>query len=180
MSYGRANQQWSTFSRMWYIINAYKQPPGKIASITARYLEGRHKPIYHPMSDCGDHVVIVNTKEIAYAGNKWEQKVFSSHTGRKKGFLQMQAYVIHGLDPTWIVRKAVYSALPKTSMKHRRGMFTRAHFFEDENVPDYILQNIVGEIQAPRRIPKSIQEYSEEEIKNFPRLWIPPPDLILD
>jgi len=52
-----------------------------MAALVCQYVEGKHKPIYHPLSDVGDHVVVVNAKEIAFSGNKWEQKVFWNHTG---------------------------------------------------------------------------------------------------
>ncbi|KAG8133914.1 putative 39S ribosomal protein, partial [Naja naja] len=72
--------QWATFARTWYLLDGWMQPPGKLAAIASVRLEGKHKPIYHAMSDLGDHVVIINTRHIAFSGNKWEQKVYSSHT----------------------------------------------------------------------------------------------------
>ena len=74
-------QQWCTFSRVWYLINADRQPLGTFAKVVAARLQGIHKPIYAPASDVGDHVVVVNAKEIALSGNKWEQKTYRSHTG---------------------------------------------------------------------------------------------------
>ncbi|KAL7886435.1 hypothetical protein AOLI_G00041560 [Acnodon oligacanthus] len=76
-----AQTQWATFARSWYLIDARMQPPGKIASMCSVRLQGKHKPIYHALSDVGDHVVVMNTRHIAFSGNKWEQKVYSSHTG---------------------------------------------------------------------------------------------------
>ncbi|MGH0141767.1 UNVERIFIED_CONTAM: hypothetical protein FKN15_074654 [Acipenser sinensis] len=51
-------------------------------------------------SDCGDHVVVMNTRHIAFSGNKWEQKVYSSHTGYPGGFKQVTAAQLHQKDPT--------------------------------------------------------------------------------
>ncbi|KAM9304657.1 large ribosomal subunit protein uL13m isoform 3-T3 [Morus bassanus] len=99
-SYTKAAQQWATFARAWYLLDAKMQPPGKIAAATVIRLEGRHKPIYHALSDCGDHVVIINTRHIAFSGNKWEQKVYSSHTGYPGGFKQVTATQLHLKDPT--------------------------------------------------------------------------------
>ncbi|KAG9333103.1 hypothetical protein JZ751_013482 [Albula glossodonta] len=65
------------------------QPPGKIANMCSVRLQGKHKPIYHALSDCGDHVVVMNTRHIAFSGNKWEQKVYSSHSGYPGGFKQV-------------------------------------------------------------------------------------------
>ncbi|KAG8564487.1 hypothetical protein GDO81_016486, partial [Engystomops pustulosus] len=49
-SYSRAAQQWATFSRVWYVIDANMQPPGKIAAMCATRLQGLHKPVYHAYS----------------------------------------------------------------------------------------------------------------------------------
>ncbi|XP_078492329.1 large ribosomal subunit protein uL13m-like [Ciona intestinalis] len=180
MSFGRANQQWSTFSKAWYLLNADRQPPGKVADVAAKYLMGMHKPIYHPTSRVGDHVVIINAKEIAYSGNKWEEKTFHSHTGRKKGRLMMRAFEVHELDPTWIVKRYVYRRLPKGSSggMYKRNLFQKVHVFADENIPEEIKENISFVIPQPRRVFKGITDYTQEEIDNFPKLWIPSPDFL--
>ena len=74
-------KQWCTFARVWYLINADRQPAGSLAKVVSNHLQGIHKPMYSPSSDVGDHVVVVNAKEIALSGNKWEQKTFHSNTG---------------------------------------------------------------------------------------------------
>ncbi|XP_077127273.1 large ribosomal subunit protein uL13m isoform X2 [Ranitomeya variabilis] len=175
-SYSRAAQQWATFSRVWYVIDANMQPPGKIASICAAYLQGSHKPVYHAQSDCGDHVVVKNTRHIAFSGNKWEQKVYSSHTGYPGGFKQVPAFVLHRKDPTAIVRLATNGMLPKNL--YRRTMMQRLHLFPEENIPEEILKNLVTELKQPRIIPRRMDEYSPEEIEAFPKLWIPAPDFL--
>ncbi|XP_025911475.1 39S ribosomal protein L13, mitochondrial isoform X1 [Apteryx rowi] len=123
-------QQWATFARAWYLLDARMQPPGKIAAVTAVRLEGRHKPIYHALSDCGDHVVIINTRHIAFSGNKWEQKVYSSHSGYPGGFKQVTATQLHMKDPTAIVKLTIYRMLPKNLQ--RRTMMQRLHLFPDD------------------------------------------------
>ncbi|KAG9471531.1 large ribosomal subunit protein uL13m [Eleutherodactylus coqui] len=175
-SYSRAAQQWATFSRMWYIIDATMQPPGKIAAMCALRLQGLHKPVYHAVSDCGDHVVVKNTRHIAFSGNKWEQKVYSSHTGYPGGFKQITAATLHRKDPTAIVRKAVYGMLPKNL--HRRTLMLRLHIFPEAEIPEEILKNLVEELKQPRIIPRRLNEYSKEEIETFPRLWIPSMDYL--
>ncbi|XP_026040859.1 large ribosomal subunit protein uL13m isoform X2 [Astatotilapia calliptera] len=98
-SFSRSAQQWATFARSWFLIDARMQPPGKIATMCSIRLQGKHKPIYHALSDCGDHVVVINSKHIAFSGNKWEQKVYSSHTGYPGGFKQVTAAQLHHKDP---------------------------------------------------------------------------------
>ncbi|XP_053323450.1 39S ribosomal protein L13, mitochondrial [Spea bombifrons] len=176
-SYSRSAQQWATFARMWYLIDGKMQPPGKIASLCAVHLKGKHKPTYHALSDCGDHVVVINTRHIAFSGNKWEQKVYSSHTGYPGGFRQVTAAELHRRDPTAIMKLSVYGMLPKNL--HRRTMMQRLHLFAENEIPEDIMKNLVTEIRQPRIVPKRLDEYSQDEIDAFPRLWSPPSDYLL-
>ncbi|XP_010575267.1 PREDICTED: 39S ribosomal protein L13, mitochondrial isoform X2 [Haliaeetus leucocephalus] len=172
-SYTKAAQQWATFARAWYLLDAKMQPPGKIAAATVIRLEGRHKPIYHALSDCGDHVVIINTRHIAFSGNKWEQKVYSSHTGYPGGFKQVTATQLHLKDPTAIVKLTVYRMLPKNLQ--RRTMMQRLHLFPEDVIPEDIQKNLLQEIPQPRAVPKRLDEYTPEEIAAFPKVWTPGP-----
>uniref|UniRef100_A0A3Q3NHQ9 Large ribosomal subunit protein uL13m n=1 Tax=Mastacembelus armatus TaxID=205130 RepID=A0A3Q3NHQ9_9TELE len=170
-SFSRSAQQWATFARSWFLIDARMQPPGKIATMCSVRLQGKHKPIYHALSDCGDHVVVINTKHIAFSGNKWEQKVYSSHTGYPGGFKQLTAAQLHQKDPRAIVKLAVYGMLPKNL--HRRTMMQRLHLFPDDELPDDIRANLTEELPQPREIPRKLSEYTQEEMDAFPRLWTP-------
>ncbi|XP_044784424.2 39S ribosomal protein L13, mitochondrial isoform X2 [Bubalus bubalis] len=126
----RQSLQWATFARVWYLLDGKMQPPGKLAALASVRLQGLHKPVYHQLSDCGDHVVIMNTRHIAFSGNKWEQKVYSSHTGYPGGFKQVTAAQLHRKDPVAIVKLAIYGMLPKNL--HRRTLMQRLHLFPDE------------------------------------------------
>nr|XP_033789141.1 39S ribosomal protein L13, mitochondrial isoform X2 [Geotrypetes seraphini] len=150
------------------------QPPGKIAAETSIRLQGKHKPVFHPISDCGDHVVVINTRHIAFSGNKWEQKVYSSHTGYRHGFKQVTAAELHRKDQTAIVKLAIYGMLPKNLQ--RRTLMQRLHLFPEDIIPEDIRKNLVEELPQPRLVPKRLDEYTQEEIDAFPRLWIPPED----
>ncbi|XP_001514853.1 39S ribosomal protein L13, mitochondrial [Ornithorhynchus anatinus] len=176
-SFSRAPQQWATFARTWYLLDGKMQPPGKLAQMAATRLQGLHKPVYHQLTDCGDHVVIINTRHIAFSGNKWEQKVYSSHTGYPGGFRQVTAAQLHLKDPVAIVKLATYGKLPKNL--HRRIRMQRLHLFPDEDVPESILKNLVEELSQPRRVPRRLDEYTKEEIEAFPRLWALPDDFRL-
>ncbi|XP_068381767.1 large ribosomal subunit protein uL13m isoform X2 [Eschrichtius robustus] len=144
-SFSRAPQQWATFARVWYLLDGKMQPPGKLAALASVKLQGLHKPMYHQLSDCGDHVVIMNTRHIAFSGNKWEQKVYSSHTGYPGGFRQVTAAQLHQKDPV-------------------------------ADIPEDILKNLVEELPQPRKVPRRLDEYTQEEIEAFPRVWSPPED----
>ncbi|XP_070556281.1 large ribosomal subunit protein uL13m-like [Ptychodera flava] len=170
----RAAQQWGTFARIWYLLDATKQPPGRIASMVSPILQGKHKPIYHPLSDLGDHVVIINTRHIAFSGDKWNTKLYHHHTGYPKGFSSTKARVVHERDPTKIIHKAVYGMLPKNLL--RRTMMQRLHLFPDAQIPRDIQENIVEQLTPPRVVPRRLDQYTQEEIDNFPKLWFPEDD----
>ncbi|KAG8429295.1 hypothetical protein GDO86_020596, partial [Hymenochirus boettgeri] len=70
-----------------------------------------------------------------------------------------------------IVKLAVYGMLPKNL--HRRTMMQRLHLFPEDDIPEEILQNLTAEIRQPRIVPKRLNEYSQEEIDAFPRVWTP-------
>lgn len=167
----RITQQWATFSRLWYMIDAQKQPPGRVASAISRVLQGKHKPIYHPLSDVGDHVVVINTSQVAFSQDKWEEKIYHHHTGYPGGFSETPAHVFHGRDPTKVIKKAVYGMLPKDL--RRREMMRRLHLYTDEDIPEDILANISEQMKPPRNVPKALSDYTKEERNNFPRLWLP-------
>ncbi|XP_011603810.1 large ribosomal subunit protein uL13m isoform X3 [Takifugu rubripes] len=155
-SFSRSAQQWATFARSWFLIDARMQPPGKIAAMTSIRLQGKHKPIYHALR------------------NKWEQKVYSSHSGYPGSFKQVTAAQLHHKDPTAIVKLAVYGMLPRNL--HRRTMMQRLHIFPEDELPDDIRANLTEELPQPREIPRKLDEYSQEEMNAFPRLWTPPQD----
>ncbi|XP_071807454.1 large ribosomal subunit protein uL13m-like [Asterias amurensis] len=165
----KISQQWAVFARMWYLLDAYKQPPGRLALRMLPILQGAHKPVYHPLSDLGDHVVVINTRHIALSGDKWRTKIYKHHTGYPGGYSETPAFRMHEKDPTVIVKKAIYGMLPKDL--RRRHIMQRLHLFADDEIPDDIRVNICEQIKPPRVVPKSLPEYSEEERAAFPRLW---------
>ena len=68
-------------TRNWYVIDAAGKPMGKVAVEAARLLRGKHKPIFTPHADCGDHVIIINAEKAVLTGNKLNQKMYYHHTG---------------------------------------------------------------------------------------------------
>lgn len=69
-----------------------------------------------------------------------------------------------------IVKLAVYGLLPKNL---HRTMMQRLHLFPDEDIPEDILKNLVEELPQPRKVPRRLDEYTQEEIEAFPRVWSP-------
>src|SRR5690554_2367263 len=71
--------------RKWYIIDAAGKPLGRVATEAATLLRGKHKPTYTPNVDCGDHVIIINAREVLLTGKKLEQKELIRHSGHPGG-----------------------------------------------------------------------------------------------
>lgn len=168
MSLLRRGQQWGTFACTWHMYNAAWQDPYKSAEIIKHYLMGLHKPIYHPLNCCGDHVVVINSKEIALRGDEWRKRVYFHHTTYHGGATWTLAWELHNKDPTLIVKKAVYSVLPKNLQ--RRYTMVRLHIFPDDKVPEDVLQNITNQIRQQRPMPVRLDHIPQEEIDNFPQL----------
>ncbi|XP_042242405.1 39S ribosomal protein L13, mitochondrial-like isoform X1 [Homarus americanus] len=177
MSVARRVQQWATFGRMWYLYDARWQNPFHSADKIKLYLAGRNKPIYHPLSDCGDHVVVINSLDIALPGMEWEKRVYFHHTGYAGGASWTLAWELHKLDPTMILRKAVYNKLDKNLL--RRGRMARLHIFPYDKVPDNILENVSAQMRQLRPVPIRLDQIPEEEVVNFPKVYDWPKDHVI-
>ncbi|MBR6785752.1 MAG: 50S ribosomal protein L13, partial [Clostridia bacterium] len=68
-------------TRAWYVIDAAGKPMGKVAVEAAKLLRGKHKALFTPNADCGDHVIIINADKVVLTGNKLDQKMYYHHTG---------------------------------------------------------------------------------------------------
>ncbi|MGH0163031.1 UNVERIFIED_CONTAM: hypothetical protein FKN15_058186 [Acipenser sinensis] len=87
------------------------------------------------------------------------------------GFKQVTAAQLHQKDPTAIIKLAVYGMLPRNLS--RRTMMQRLHLFPDDVIPEEILNNLTEELPQPRKVPRRLNEYTQEEIEAFPSLWTP-------
>ena len=98
------------------IIDAAGQVLGRVATEAARLLQGKHKAIYTPHIDTGDHVVIVNAAKVRLTGRKEEQKLYRYHSGYEGGVREERAKDVRATQPARIVEEAVRGMLPKTKM----------------------------------------------------------------
>ncbi|KAG6804326.1 39S ribosomal protein L13, mitochondrial [Apis mellifera caucasica] len=168
MSLLRKGQHWGTFSIVWHIFDATWQDPFQSAPLIKKYLMGLYKPIYHPLNKCGDHVIIINSKDIALRGNEWQKRVYFHHTTYIGGASWTLAWELHSKDPTLIFKKAIYSAMDGNLQ--RRYTMERLHIFPDENVPEDMLQNVSNQIKQLRPVPVKLCDISQEERDKIPRL----------
>src|SRR6195952_5342421 len=100
--------------KKWTVIDAQGLVVGRLASIIALRLRGKHKPSFTPHMDDGDHVVVVNADQVVFTGRKREQKVYYHHTGYPGGIKERSAkFILEGRFPERIVEKAVERMLPR-------------------------------------------------------------------
>ena len=164
----RISRSWLTNARVWYLISARDQVNGRLADYIVGLLTGKAKPTYHPMSDLGDHVVVTNCKYISMLGERtWETKIYRHHTGYPGGLREIRARDIWKEDPCQILWRSVRGKMPKTRTRNRN--MKRLHLFEEDDHP--FASRIYGKLIAPHPMPKRLDEYTPEDIKNYPKLF---------
>lgn len=100
--------------KKWIIVDAQGVVLGRLASVVALRLRGKHKPSFTPHMDCGDNVVVINAAKVHLTGNKKEKDIFYWHTGYPGGIKQRtKGQILEGKHPERVVEKAVQRMLPK-------------------------------------------------------------------
>jgi large subunit ribosomal protein L13 len=100
--------------KKWVVIDAENLVVGRLATLVATRLRGKHKPIYTPHVDTGDNVIVINAEKVVFTGRKLDQKNYYWHTGYPGGIKERSARrVIEGRFPERIIEKAVERMLPR-------------------------------------------------------------------
>ena len=102
--------------RRWHVIDADGRVLGRVATVAAKLLQGKHKSAYTPFLDTGDHVVVVNAAKVRLTGRKDEQKVYRQHSGYEGGLREVRAKDVRQRKPIALVEEAVRGMLPKTKL----------------------------------------------------------------
>lgn len=111
----------STIEKDWVLIDAEGLIVGRLASIIASRLRGKHKPEFTPNMDCGDNIVVINAEKLVFTGNKREDKTYYWHTGYPGGIKQRKAHqIIEGRFPERILQKAVERMMPGGPLSRRQ------------------------------------------------------------
>ena len=85
LSYKTVSANKATANKEWVVVDAEGQPLGRLASLVARILRGKHKTNFTPHVDCGDNVIVLNAGKVSLSGRKWEDKTYIWHTGYPGG-----------------------------------------------------------------------------------------------
>lgn len=104
-------------------IDAEGKPPGRLATEIAGVLIGKHKPVFQPHQDVGDHVQIVNASKMKIGAKKFDQKTYYRHSGYAKGLKTENLASVWAKNPGEVLRRAVSRMLPKN--KHRTERLKR-------------------------------------------------------
>ncbi|MFI5047570.1 MAG: 50S ribosomal protein L13 [Acidimicrobiia bacterium] len=107
-------------TRSWHVIDAEGAVLGKIATQAATLLKGKHKPIYAPHVDTGDHVVVVNASKLDVTPRKLADKQYHRHSGYPGGLRTESLEHLLARDPERVVRLAVRGMLPKTRLGRKQ------------------------------------------------------------
>ena len=104
----------STVEKKWHLIDADGLVVGRVATIIANILRGKHKPSFTPFIDCGDNVIVINADKVRFTGKKLDQKVYYKHTGYPGGIKGVTAgKVLDGRFPERVLEKAVERMIPR-------------------------------------------------------------------
>eukprot|EP00980_Cylindrotheca_fusiformis_P026213 scaffold15514_cov129-Cylindrotheca_fusiformis.AAC.21 len=108
-----------SLQRAWHLVDASNQTVGRLAVQISGILKGKHKPTYKPNKDMGDHVIVINAKDVSFSGGKWKSKVYHWHTGYPGGLKQRRAEELVEKRPEEILKKAVLGMLKRNNLRHQ-------------------------------------------------------------
>ncbi len=123
-----------SLQRNWYIVDAEGMVLGRLSSQVAAILRGKHKPIYTPHVDTGDHVIIVNAGKVVLTGRKLDQKKYYHHTGYPGGLKETSYRLLMQQKPEFAVYESIRRMMPKGPLG--RQMLTKLRVYagpEHEN-----------------------------------------------
>ncbi|BAK68529.1 MULTISPECIES: 50S ribosomal protein L13 [Sphingobium] len=104
----------ATVEKKWLLIDADGLVVGRVATIIANHLRGKHKPSFTPHVDCGDNVIVINADKVRFTGNKLTDKRYYKHTGYAGGIKETSPQkVLEGRFPERVLEKAVERMIPR-------------------------------------------------------------------
>ena len=120
--------------RGWYVIDAEGLVLGRLATLVANRLRGKHKAMFTPHMDCGDHVVVVNADKVVLTGRKRQQKIYYRHTGFPGGIKEASAdKILSGRFPGRVIEKAIERMVPKGPLG--RDVLRKLHVYAGPDHP---------------------------------------------
>jgi large subunit ribosomal protein L13 len=111
----------SEIEKKWVVIDAEGLVVGRVASIIAMRLRGKHKATFTPHMDDGDNIIVINAQKIVFTGNKRQDKVYYRHTGHPGGIKERRPFeILNGKFPERVLMKAVERMVPRGPLGRRQ------------------------------------------------------------
>jgi large subunit ribosomal protein L13 len=132
--------------KTWWIVDAAGLPLGRMATEIARVLRGKHKPMFTPHLDTGDHVIVINASQVRLTGNKADQKTYFRHSGYMGGERHIPFKRMLATHPDRVVELAVKGMLPKNKLG--RSLHKKLRVYANDQHPHQGQNPQVLEIQA--------------------------------
>ena len=130
----------------WYVLDAKDQVVGRIATIIARVVIGKHKPTYTQHADTGDFLIVLNAEQVVFTRTKWDQKLYHDHSGYVGGLKTKTARQMLQRHPEEILRRAVWGMTNKSSLA--RHQMKKLKIFVGNEHPH--------QAQGPQALPASV------------------------
>ena len=126
-----ANSQ--SLTPKWFVVDATDKTLGRLASVVASRLRGKHKPEYTPHVDTGDYIIVINAEKVRVTGNKEDGKVYWRHSGYPGGIKGTNVSDMRATHPERIIEKAVKGMLPKNPLG--RAMYRKLKVYAGPSHP---------------------------------------------
>ncbi|NWH08507.1 MAG: 50S ribosomal protein L13 [Alphaproteobacteria bacterium] len=140
----------SEIEKKWILIDAQGLVVGRLASIIALRLKGKHKPTYTPHMDCGDNVIVINAEKVVFTGNKLKKKTYYWHTGHIGGIKERTAEkILGGKYPERVVIKAVERMIDRSPLG--RQQMSNLRVYKGDKHPHEAQQPAVLNVKAMNR-----------------------------
>ena len=119
----------SDIEKKWWLIDAEDLIVGRLATIVAKILRGKHKTTFTPNIDCGDYVIIINAEKVKLTGKKYAEKLYYWHTGYTGGIKDRTArQIMEGKYPERILEYAVSRMMSRGPLQ--RDLMTKLHIYK--------------------------------------------------
>lgn len=133
--------------KQWLLVDATNLVVGRLASLIANRLRGKHKASFTPHVDCGDNVVVINAEKIHFTGNKLEDKIFYWHTGYAGGIKERtMGQILSSKHPERVLIKAVERMVPRGPLG--RQVMRNLKVYAGSSHPHESQQPIVWDVAA--------------------------------
>jgi large subunit ribosomal protein L13 len=136
--------------RAWFVVDADGLRLGRLATVVAATLRGKHKPMYAPHEDTGDFVIVINASKVVLTGRKEEQKIYYRFSNRPGGMTSLTARQVRSKKPERLIEHAVRGMLPKNALGRR--MYRKLKVYGGADHPHEAQQAQALEIPGARDV----------------------------